>query len=174
MLSRRIVTAFLAVATFATAAAAFTITTIDIPGATSTAPQGINSPREVVGVYNDTSGVAHGFLLSQGAFTTINVPGHLQTAARGINERGDIVGQYDDGPLTGPTSTHGFLLRHDQFATVDFPGVSFTGVFGINNQGDMVGNIIDNAGNQSRIFVPGRRVHPDRCAGGSTDFRVWH
>src|SRR5690242_6524502 len=100
MLSRRIVTAFLAVATFATAAAAaFTITTIDFPGAILTAPQGINSPREVVGVYNDTSGVAHGFLLSQGAFTTIDVPGHLQTAARGTNERGDIVGQYDDGPL---------------------------------------------------------------------------
>src|SRR5437016_948096 len=146
MFSRKIVTAFLAVATFATAAAAFTITTIDVPGAVLTAPQGINSPGDVVGVYNDTNGVAHGFLLSQGTFTTIDVPGHLQTAARGINERGDIVGQYDDGPLTGPTSSHGFVLRLGQFATIDFPGVSFTGVFGTNNQGEMAGNIIDNAG----------------------------
>src|SRR5437660_1410580 len=103
MLSRRVVTAFLAVAAFATAAAAFTITTIDVPGAASTAPQGINSPREVVGVYNDTSGVAHGFLLSQGAFTTIDVPGHLQTAARGINERGSIEGKHEAGPVTRPT-----------------------------------------------------------------------
>src|SRR5437773_10775701 len=107
---RRIVTAFLAVAIFAPAVSARSITTIDVPGAVTTAPQGINSPGEVVGLTTGADGVTHGFLLSHGTFTGINVPGHLQTAPRGINERGDIVGQYDDGPIGGgQTSTHGFL-----------------------------------------------------------------
>src|SRR5437016_1941310 len=145
MLHRRIVTAFLAVTIFAPAVSARSITTIDVPGAVTTAPQGINSPGEVVGLTTGADRVTHGFLLSHGTFTEINVPGHLQTAPRGINERGDIVGQYDDGPIGRQTSTHGFLLRKEEFQTIDFPGVSFTGIFGINNQGEMTGNIIDNA-----------------------------
>src|SRR5437016_6128838 len=108
MLRRTIVTAFLAVAAFAPTLGAQTITTIDFPGAVTTAPQGINSPREIVGTITRADGVTHGFLLSHGTFTEINVPRHLQTAPRGINERGDIVGQYDDGPPL--PSTHGFLL----------------------------------------------------------------
>jgi len=49
-----IVTAFLAAATFAPAAIASTITTIDIPGATSTAPQGINTSGDIVGLTTGT------------------------------------------------------------------------------------------------------------------------
>jgi len=92
MLRRKMLTTFLAMAMFATAVSAQSITKIDVPGAVTTAPQGINSPREVVGTFTGADGVTHGFLLSDGTFTDINVPGHLQTAPRGINERGDIVG----------------------------------------------------------------------------------
>src|SRR5262245_23953762 len=128
MTRRKMVTGFLAAvaaAIFAPAASAYTITTIDVPGAFLTAPQGINSSRDIVGLTRATSAdVTHGFLLSHGTFTIIDVPGHLQTAPRDINEAGVIVGQYDDGPITGPTSTHGFVLQNGVFTTIDFPGVS--------------------------------------------------
>ena len=64
MLRRKIVTAFLAAATFGPAAGAFTITTIDVPGASLTAPQGINNSRDVVGLTSGPDRVTHGFLLS--------------------------------------------------------------------------------------------------------------
>jgi len=57
MLRRTIVTAFLAVAAFAPTLGAQTITTIDFPGAVTTAPQGINSPREIVGTITRADGV---------------------------------------------------------------------------------------------------------------------
>ena len=72
---RRIVTAFLAVAIFAPAVSARTITTIDVPGAVTTAPQGINSPGEVVGLTTGADGVTHG---------------------RGINQRRDVGGNFTD------------------------------------------------------------------------------
>ena len=60
MLRRTMVTAFLAVAAFAPTLSAQTITTIDVPGAVTTAPQGINSPGEVVGLKTSADGVTHG------------------------------------------------------------------------------------------------------------------
>ena len=40
-------------------------TTIDVPGATSTAAFGINGRGDIAGVYRDTNGKQHGFLLSR-------------------------------------------------------------------------------------------------------------
>lgn len=39
-----------------------TFTTTDVPGATSTSALGINARGQIVGVYLDASGTAHGFL----------------------------------------------------------------------------------------------------------------
>jgi len=87
--------------------------TIDVPGVVETGNDngGINSQRDIVGVYCDTAPCkgasldAHGFLLSRGLLTTIDVPGAISTNAFGINERGDIVGVYEDA-----AGLHGFLL----------------------------------------------------------------
>src|SRR5690348_15201973 len=82
--------------------------TIDVPCSTcpggiarSTSAQGINPAGDIVGVYVDAVGMAHGYLFSGGQFTTISVPGSLAgvpgvlpTVARGINPAGDIVGNY--------------------------------------------------------------------------------
>ncbi len=83
---------------------ASTITTIDVPGATSTAGQGINASGDFVGFYTDETS-SHGFVLSKGAFTFFDVPGALDTLGRGINARGDIVGEYDNDGVTSHGSS---------------------------------------------------------------------
>src|SRR5262245_50623369 len=75
-----------------------TFTQIDVPGAMFTAAFGINDRGQTVGVFADTGGVVHGFLLDNGNFTQIDVPqinfpGAPGTQAFGIRERGQIVGR---------------------------------------------------------------------------------
>src|SRR3989442_11661944 len=76
-------------------ASAFTFTTIDVPGATLIEARGINPAGNIVGFFDDASGI-HGFLLSRGVFTTIDVPGATLTEAFGINPAGHIVGAFID------------------------------------------------------------------------------
>ena len=68
------------------------LTTIDVPGATSTEAGGINDHGQISGWYGDVSGTEHGFLLDKGTFTTIDVPGAIRTNAYGINARGQFRG----------------------------------------------------------------------------------
>lgn len=105
-------------ATFA-ADPSFRFTTVNYPGAITTAPQGINPAGDIVGRYRDASNVAHGFLWPHnGLPVSIDVPdwfarGHVvYTDARGINPSGDIVGYY---MLEGEEGVagHGFLRRRD-------------------------------------------------------------
>jgi uncharacterized membrane protein len=106
----------------APSAQAYTYTTIDDPGVTTTATTawGINSRGDVVGEYFDARG-RHGFLRRNGVFTPIDFPGAL-TSARGINAGGEIVGVYRY-PTEPPVNAHGFLLtRQGDFRKVDFPG----------------------------------------------------
>ena len=77
-----------------------------MPGARGTLAFNISAQGDIVGVYNDSSGNGHGFLLSKGKFTTIDVPGAVYTEADSINVQGDIVGTYADSSGNG----HGFLL----------------------------------------------------------------
>ena len=88
----------------AQAAASFTFTPIDVPGASQTLAFGINPSGQIVGFYSDSTG-QHGFLYDRGVFTPIDVPGASQTLALGITPSGQIVGYYFDS--TG--NTHGFL-----------------------------------------------------------------
>ena len=73
-------------------------TTLSVPGASSTTPQGINDGGEIVGSYyvNDPLHVKS-FLYSNGSFNSIDVPGSLATDAWAINNKGHIVGDYRDG-----------------------------------------------------------------------------
>ena len=68
----------------AQAAASFTFTPIDVPGASYTVAIGINPSGQIVGIYVDSTGV-HGFLYDRGVFTPIDVPGAFYTQAFGIN-----------------------------------------------------------------------------------------
>ena len=84
----------------------YTYTTIDDPLATNgTRAFGINASGQIVGTYQDNTGL-HGFLLSGGTYTTIDVPSAAtgETFVTGINATGQIVGTYADA-----TGLHGFL-----------------------------------------------------------------
>jgi probable HAF family extracellular repeat protein len=114
------------------------LTNLDVPGASVTAPRGINSQGNVVGLwYNNSNGqsaIIQGFLWKDGTYTTIDVPGGFGgTFASGINDQGEIVGGYYDG------KEHGFLYRDGVFTAIDFPGAVQTDAYGINQQGDIVG-----------------------------------
>jgi len=72
-------------------AAAYTFTTIDVPGAVpgSTRGGGINNSGQIVGSFV-AGATTHGFLDTGGSFTTIDVPGAsgAGTVASGINDAG--------------------------------------------------------------------------------------
>jgi probable HAF family extracellular repeat protein len=104
------------------------LTTLDVPGSTSTEAWGINALSQIVGNYMDSAGNIHGFLLDQGSYTTIDVPGSFWTEAHGINASGQIVGWYY---VAGGTA-HGFLLVNGSFTTLDVPGSSSTRRLGPN------------------------------------------
>ena len=75
------------------------------PGGGTTTAWGINTAAQVVGSYDDSSGV-HGFLRSvDGSFTTIDDPNGVgNTLAYRINDAGVIVGYYRDS-----SGDHGFI-----------------------------------------------------------------
>lgn len=112
---------------------------IDFPGAKLTEAEGINPGGQIVGLYADSSGHQHGFLLSGGNFSSIDYPGSAMTIAFGINPGGAIVGDWDDGKGNGPASIHGFLLSAGKFSEVQFPGYLGTIAKGISPDGDIWG-----------------------------------
>ena len=104
----------------------FEFSEIVVPDATLTNAQGINAAGDIVGIYRDAAGRAHGFLLSKGEITTIDFPGASATEARGIGPGGEIVGAYR---VAGEPAVniHGFLLNKDgTFSRVDYPNHTST------------------------------------------------
>ena len=123
----------------ATNAADYTLVQIDYPGATFTAPNGINSRGDIVGRYIGAAGARGGFLLDKrGSYRSIDYPGALATSVVGINSPGAMVGEYSDA-----TRNHGFALRGGTFSQIDFTvGTTVahsTFAFGINSSGAVVG-----------------------------------
>jgi len=108
------------------AAASFTFTTLDVPGAAFTEPVDINNRGQIIGSFDDASG-RHGFLLTDSEFTTIDAPGTDFTMPRGINDSGDIVGDFG-------------LLRGGTFTDIDLDG-GFVEASGINNAGQIAGTV---------------------------------
>ncbi len=111
-----------------------TYTTIEVPGAYTTTPTGINNEGQIVGRYMGKSAVPHGFLRSaDGKYTTFDVPGSaLGTSPTGINNGGVIVGNF--GSIL--TRSHGFVRNVDgTFATFDAPGGYPTYFNAINDNG---------------------------------------
>lgn len=141
-------------------------TTLDYPGAVLTNAWGINPGGDIVGVYTDTAGHQHGFLLSGGQFTSIDYPGAIATEARGISPSGDIVGSYTNSP-GGLPNVHGFTTSNGTFTQVQFPGylgsiaqrIMPNGtIFGCNHNvegmGDMHGIVRTATGNYGQLDVP--------------------
>ena len=101
--------------------------------------EGVNDSGQIVGEYADSSGVYHGYELSDGKFTTIDVPfaGATGTYPEAINNSGEIVGEWgNNGVATG------FTLIDGTYTSIEYPGATYTFIFDVNNQGDMVGSYI--------------------------------
>ncbi len=116
-------------------------TFFNVPGAEqySTYDDAINDRGQVVGSYDDSSGLEHGFLKDGETYTTIDV-GAIYTVAYGINNHGTIVGYW--GNLSG--WNEGFVRTSDGTVTVvDFPGALETQVGNINDRGDICGLWVD-------------------------------
>jgi probable HAF family extracellular repeat protein len=82
------------------------LTTLDVPGSTSTQAFGLNNAGEVVGAFIDNAGKMHGFDFQHGHFVTIDDPNGIgTTTVNGVNNAGQIVGFYVDSA----GNTDGFL-----------------------------------------------------------------
>ena len=143
-------------------------TTLDAPGASSTAafgygtlPESINDAGAITGHYGDANGLYHGFLRSPGGkFTTFDAPGAaIGTLPKSINAGGAITGHYGDANGLH----HGFLRSPGgKFTTFDAPGAgtdagSGFGTFpeSINDAGAITGHYIDAQGrNHGFLRIP--------------------
>jgi probable HAF family extracellular repeat protein len=113
-----------------------TYTQIDVPGALYTRCYGVNTKGDIVGEYEDGSGVEHGFLLSDGVFTNIDDPGWSETFPAGINDGGQVVGS-----LSNDLAESSFLYDSQSglFSEISYPGATTTYANGINSAGDIIG-----------------------------------
>ncbi len=143
MLRNAVCTILWAILLGASAQAADTFVSFDVPGATSTTAVGINADGALVGAFVDGAGT-HGYLLSGGRFTTIDYPGAALTTAKGINSQGDIVGTHNDNTSGVPSVIHGYLLRQGNFTDLTYPGKLGLIPQRINDAGQIVGCNHDN------------------------------
>ena len=191
---------FFAVALFAAAlllaavssyAQSFNFYALDFPGAVFTAAEGINPGDAIVGLYLDSSGHQHGFLLSNGSFFPLDYPGAAATDARGISPGGDIVGAFTNAP-GGPPNIHGYLLHLGAYSEVQFPGYMGTiaqritpsgNIYGCNHNTDfmasMHGFTRTAAGTYTQLNVPASMINgatPDGSmkVGLATDLNGTH
>jgi len=125
-----------------------------IPGADFTRAEGNNNNGLVTGIYRDSAGSTHGFLLSGNHYQSIDYPGATDTFAYQINDSGTVVGEYLD--VFG--GDHGYVLKNGQFTQIDFPGAVATAAGGINRAGDIVGGYLD-AHFKLRSFVLRKGVY---------------
>jgi len=123
-----------------------------VPGSTqySTTPGLLNDKGQVVGQYQDSSGVWHGFLKEGESYTTIDPPDSTYTYAVGINNSGTIVGLWQN--LSG--WFEGFVRTSDGvFTAVNVPGGLETQIDAINDRGDICGDFVDPNTGQWTPFV---------------------
>jgi hypothetical protein len=113
-------------------------------------PIDINDLGEIVGDYLDSSGVYHGFELSDKKFTTIDVPfaGAAGTNADAINNSGEIVGSWSDSGVT-----QGFTLIDGTYTSLNYPGADYTFAFDVNNEGDIVDSYASPDSNGSQCYL---------------------
>jgi hypothetical protein len=138
--------------TAASAATTYTYTLVTVPGTIETYPTGLNDAGTMVGFWDATGYVTHGFTFAGGKVTSFDPPGSISTYPTGINKKGDIVGSYADTD----GNYHGFILSAaGKYTTIDLPGSAYTDLNAINNDGVVVGEGQDASGNQELFTYSG-------------------
>ncbi len=101
----------------------------------TTVANGINNAGDIVGYFQDSSGVVHGFLYNGTTYTTLDDPyASGSTEALGINNNGEIVGIFTDS--SGRVDGFLYNINTGAWTTLDDPlGINGTYVEGINDFG---------------------------------------
>ena len=116
------------------------------PTKLGTATYSINDAGQIVGYFQDSSGVTHGYLKTGSNFTTLDAPGASgTTSAQGINNLGVVTGYY----LDAAGNANGYIWNNGQFTTLNVPfaGAIGTDITAINDHGDLTGWYLDADGN---------------------------
>jgi hypothetical protein len=141
-----------------------TITSFSVPGAILTTAFELNNSKQlVVGQYQDSSRIFHGYFRDgNGALHfPIDPPGSTFTVLFGVNDRNWVVGRYDSSGVT-----HGlFFVPPNNFFTFDYPGSTFTSLNGINAQGLFCGRYEDASGVAHGFIARVRGTPPANPAG---------
>jgi YD repeat-containing protein len=121
----------------------FSYVTFDVPTATATEVRGINDRGDTVGIYDDASGIRHGFSRDRkGKLATIDVPGAGSTRTNQVNNLEEIAGAY----TSTDNVTHGFVIINSKTIRLDFPGATSTSSAGLNDKTEVVGRTTDATG----------------------------
>ena len=130
------------------------VSTVEVPGASTTGVGGINNRGALVGGYLDADGASRAFVMRGRRVTTLDPPGAAADPAAAnvfvndLNDRGQAVGCFADANGT----YHGFRYDKVRFTRIDPPGAAnvpkyaTTCALGINNGGQVVGQYVDAAG----------------------------
>lgn len=122
---------------------------IKLKGITNTAVagRGMNDAGDLVGWYEDSSGIQHGFYMPKGGkAVTIDDPNGV-TNPEGINNNGEISGLFMDAS----NNRHGFIynIKKKKFTELTVSGSTYVEVWGLNDKGVVA---IDGE-NSSGVFV---------------------
>jgi hypothetical protein len=107
------------------------------PGSQFTVPTKVNDAGQTVGLYVDSAGRQHGFLLSNGEYSTIDFPGAVATEVLAINNwpTPAVAGDYTDAA----GRVHGFVDIGGLFLPVNAAFAANLSVTGINDLGEIAG-----------------------------------
>jgi uncharacterized membrane protein len=109
----------------------------DIPGpagSLTAVASGINNNGDIVGSYEDSSFLWHGFLLRGTTYTTLDAPDSTDTDAHGIDNKGNIVLNSGAGSCAGCA----WLFNGKTYKKINVPGALASFPQGLSNNGDIV------------------------------------
>ena len=139
---------FVAVST--AAAATYTFTTLQYPGALGTYPLSINKSGTIAGYFYDSGVGGHGFVYSGGAYTQIDAGGTCgSTFVTGINDAGVIAGYCF--PSEG--GTRSFVDNKGTFTYFTLPNILDSYTEAINNKTLSVGWLFTNANTVASFYA---------------------
>lgn len=112
------------------------------------AGRGMDDAGDIVGWYEDSSGIQHGFYMAKGKkAVTIDDPNGV-TNPEGINNNGEISGLYMDSS----NARHGFIynIKKKKFTELTVPNSTYVEVWGLNDKGVVA---IDGQDSTTGLFI---------------------
>jgi len=130
----------------------------DITGPSSsrgTVAAGINDAGAMVGFYEDSSSVVHGFLLKGQKYTTLDYPGAASTYATGINKGGEISMYF----FSSSGEYESALYKNGKYRTINVPGAIASCALDLNSKGAVTYKWEDSSGNFHGALLLGGKYY---------------